>query len=329
MISDWPQQRHFPYSSGRKLAELKQAWDFSRQKILELSSRLDDTAMPPVVACVAVSGSLARMEAHPGSDVDLMIVIDDRTNDIVRAEADSVFATVWKMLDAVEESQPLKAPKPGGVFSQCVFWSTLIDPAVRGIVNEDVTSYGQRMQLLLDAQPIFRQERFGELQVDILHWYSEIRVQQLFQEAGPFHWLWQDVQRYWRSIRARACWLHSEEPAKSLEVNAKLRSSRLTLIAGFLSAIEAAQRGCATLAMDDTVRKLCHSLRRTPLERISNALTIDDARGLLQAYQSVWKFVSKITPKDVAVPAQVLDALAEIRRLTAQIVGDEAHEWLL
>jgi len=81
--------------------------------------------------------------------------------------------------------------------------------------------------------------------------------------------------------------------------------------------------------MDDTVRKLCHSLRRTPLERISNALTIDDARGLLQAYQSVWKFVSKITPKDVAVPAQVLDALAEIRRLTAQIVGDEAHEWLL
>lgn len=328
MISDWPQQRSFPFSSVPESSCLNQAWDFSSQRIRELSTRLHDNALSRKIACVAVSGSLARMEAHPGSDVDLMVVIDDRSQTVTDADAENLFTIVWQLLDSGESSQALKTPKPGGVFSECVMWSRLVDSAVRGIVNEDVTSYGQRMQLLLDAQPIFRHESFDELQTNILHWYSETRVQQLFQETGPFHWLWQDVQRYWRSIRARACWLHADEPAKSLAVNAKLRSSRLVLIAAFLRAIENAENGHASF--ECVVESLRKQLHYTPLERIvMNMVSSDDSAALVNAYQIVWKFVTKISATDFSFPPAQRQALRDLSQLIGRSIVRDNPNWSL
>lgn len=328
MPEDWPQNRAFPFFDCVNISALHGAWQFSAARIANLKRHLADYSLPKEIACVAVSGSLARMEAHAGSDIDLMVVVDDRKTTVSNQRALQIFADVWDSLAGDESIQPLKAPKPGGVFSQCALWSTLVNPAAKGIVNEDMTSYGQRMQLLLDAQPIFQHSCFETLQADLLSWYAENRIQQLFHEAGPFHWLWQEVHRYWRSIRARACWLHAEEACKSLEVNVKLRSSRLLLITGFLLAIDAAHMAADSL--DDAVLQLLNSLRQTPMERTVLALNSDErAERLLVAYQTAWDFIRRISVNDCMVPDEILAALHELRDLTRDVASNGGASWFL
>lgn len=328
MSSEWPQRRRFPFADPQPLATLERAWNFSGERLQKLGQQLEGWPVPNEIACVAVSGSLARMEGHAGSDLDLMIVLDDREAIITTERAEQIFLTTWMQLDQASIDQPLKPPMAGGVFSRCVLWSTLIDPSVRGIVNEDVTSFGQRMQLLLDAQPIFQHKNFQRLQKELLHWYSEFRVSQMFGEPGPFHWLWQDVQRYWRSLRSRACWLHEDDFSKSITVNTKLRSSRMLLIAGFLLAIQNSQQTQSNTT--NAIDTLCDSLMLTPMERIAAALqSSQDQQSLLLAYQTAWQFISRIDPLTSDVPDEVKSSLEVFRKKIAGIATNGVLDWVL
>ena len=270
------------------------------------------------LACVVISGSLSRMECHAASDLDLLIVLDDRGAAVSEETAATLFNEVWRRIDA--EGLGAARPKSGGVFSQCVSWRALTDPAVRGIVNEDVTTYGQRMQLLLDAQPVLHDRSFDELQTELLNWYLETRVSQLFDEPGPFGWLCQDVQRYWRSIWSRAYWLHEDDADKSMEVNIKLRSSRAAIVAAFLHAIEAAQHsgGDAT----DVVAALQGQLTVTPLERLTSGLSTKEASSLLMSYQTVWCFLSGGDSAACPLPHEIRTALRNLARCLPDSVRD-------
>ena len=250
------------------------------------------------------------MEYHAASDLDLLIVLDDRAEDVSEETAVALFNEVWRQIDA--EGLDAARPKSGGVFSRCVSWRALTNPAVRGIVNEDVTNYGQRMQLLLDAQPVLHDDAFEELQAELLNWYLETRVSELFDEAGPFGWLCQDVQRYWRSIWSRAYWLHADEDGKSMEVNVKLRSSRAAIVGAFLYAIGVAQNAGGEVS--EAVATLQGQLRSTPLERLTSGLSTQDASDLLISYQAVWHFLSGANSADSSLPHDVRHALRTLAR---------------
>ena len=250
------------------------------------------------------------MESHAASDLDLLIVLDDRRTTVSDETAEALFNEVWYRIDAASLDAP--RPKPGGVFSQCVSWRALTDLNVRGIVNEDVTTFGQRMQLLLDAQPVLDHQSFGDLQAELLNWYTETRVSNLFEEAEPFGWLRQDVQRYWRSIWSRAYWLYEDDAGKSIEVNVKLRSSRAAIMAAFLQAIDIAQntRG----ATSEAVAALQRQLTTTPLERLTAELSASVASELLYSYQTVWHFLAGRRSTDSSFPQEIRDALVSLHR---------------
>ncbi|MEZ6125699.1 MAG: hypothetical protein R3C49_21345 [Planctomycetaceae bacterium] len=290
---------------------LAAAWTFSRQRLLRIRSVLQD--LPSPIACVAVSGSLCRMEAHHGSDLDLLLVIDDRDRIVSDDEATDLYRWVWQRIRQDSELSDLKAPKPGGVFSSCVFCRKLLDESVRGRVDEDLTSYGQRMQLLLDAQPLAGDDRFTHLQAQLLHWFSETRNAELFGEAGPFHWLILEVQRYWTSIRARACWIHPDEPAKALEVNIKLRSTRLLLFSAFLRTISSAQKHHSKPG--ELTAAVMNALHLTPLERIMSAQnpTKQTRLSLLSAYELAHRMLSQL-PDSQALTPSLITALQSLHR---------------
>ena len=305
----WSQFRDFPHTDPGELPLLATAWQFSAERFRAIRRALEHSA--PSIACVAVSGSLNRMESHGGSDLDLLIVIDDRD---VRCAADAqakIYSAVWDSLLKSPELQNLKPPKPNGVFSVCASWNAMTRPESRGVVDEDVTTFGQRMQLLLDAQPVSNDDAFCELRKNLLTWYSETRIPQLFDEAGPFHWLWQDVHRYWRSLRSRACWLDAESPRKSLEINVKLRSSRLVLIAGFLQAIVVAQTTSAVIT-SETIGVIQKHLALSPLERLTAALPPHLHGDLLTSYEQLWHFVATLGDDDVAVPREIRAAIKQL-----------------
>ena len=250
------------------------------------------------------------MEFHAASDLDLLIVLDDRRTTVSDEAAEALFNEAWQRIDVANLGAA--RPKAGGVFSQCVSWRALMDTAVRGIVNEDVTTFGQRMQLLLDAQPLLHQPSFDDLQADLLNWYTETRVSQIFEEAGPFSWLRQDVQRYWRSIWSRAYWLHEDDAIKSTEVNVKLRSSRAAIVAAFLHAVDAAQNTGADTP--ELVAALQEQLTTTPLERLTAELSASDASEFLNSYQTVWHFLASRDSADGLLPQEIRNTLRTLHK---------------
>ncbi len=268
------------------------------------------------------------MEAHSGSDLDVLIVLDDRSIEIAEGARRAIYDQVWQQLNTLDTGEAVKPPKAGGVFSSCVSWRKLIDPKVRGIVNEDVTTYGQRMQLLLDAQPVTGHACCQKLQLDLLNWYAETRIADQFAEAGVFHWLWQDVQRYWRSIRARATWLHATEPLKCAEVNLKLRSSRMVLVAAFLQAIQATH--AATDDKQESITNLQQRLTTTPLERIAMSLSeIAERTEVIRCYQTIWDRVRQLSKATVDITDDDRAALNSVRRGVTKAAESASADWVI
>ncbi|MCH2201720.1 MAG: DUF294 nucleotidyltransferase-like domain-containing protein [Fuerstiella sp.] len=316
-----PNQRQ-PEFDVSAAPELASAWMYSADRYDQIREAIHQ-CLPEFVACVAASGSLARMEAHAGSDIDLIIVIDDRYRSVSDTEATAAVAQVWDRLDALGAARP----KAGGIFSVCARWKDLIDPEMKGRIDESIVTFGHRIQLLMDAQPVIFESQFLELQKEILVWYSETRVASIFEEAGPFHWLWQDVHRYWRSLRSRTCWLNADDDAKSLTLNVKLRSSRLLLVFGFLKALDACD--CSRVPLETVVDDLTAMLSRTPVERVLLQ------RESIACWNSIWEFIRNMSVHSVSqLPPQILSALSELGAAVIERTGNSVqpgygHRWLM
>lgn len=265
------------------------------------------------------------MEAHESSDLDLLVVIDDTDTDSTARRSRLAFENIWETIRRASFGPQIRPPKSDGIFSEPVSWKNLTDCSRRGVVDEDVTTYGQRMQLLLDAQPVLGHRRFWALQQDLLRWYSEQRIAEMIGEAGPLHWLWQDVQRYWRSIRARASWLYQDSADRALEVNLKLRSSRLVIIAAFLLSVSNASRQSGNV--QDCIDSLCAQLTRTPLERLVNHCT-GDPLELLGSYQQLWVRVKAIVRSDKSATAADRSAMNQLRRWLCEHLPTDEPDWV-
>ena len=303
-----PNQRQpvFDVSTAPSLAS---AWTFSAERFQQIEKAVGDS-LPEFVSCVAVSGSLARMEVHPQSDVDLIIVIDDRHRVVSDTQACAVFSDIWSRLGSPADLRP----KSDGIFSTCARLSDLLDPSARGRIDENLVTFGHRIQLLMDAQPVILSDRFDQLQSEILSWYSETRLGGMFREPGPFHWLWHDVQRYWRSLRSRTCWLDADDAAKSLTLNVKLRSSRLMLVFAFLTTLQTSWS--YRLPLSGLISDIVTSLHRTPAERLFGE---SDAIG---SWETIWQFLQSASRRPVTeLQDEIRDALTQVSETIKVLVG--------
>ncbi|MCR9201318.1 MAG: nucleotidyltransferase domain-containing protein [Planctomycetaceae bacterium] len=311
MTSSWAQDRDCPFPATAA-PQLAKAWSFSRDRLQQLVAALQSHVPSAALACVAVSGSLARMESHEESDIDLLVVVDDQHTQFSPRVLEDIYDDTWSLVSSALP-QPPPRPMSGGIFSECVSWRQLVDESVRGRVDEPITPYGQRMQLLLDAQPVWGHSRFAQLQATLLDWYTDPPLTAEFGEDGPFHWLTQEIHRYWRSIRARACWLFADQPVKAVHVNTKLRSSRLLLIATFLDAIRRCHQ--ADQPRTERIAWLAEQCQRPPLERIAQMLPPEVTRQLLSAYEQAWLFTQQSGPEAAALPVTVQHALQQLGQI--------------
>ncbi|MEO2034688.1 MAG: DUF294 nucleotidyltransferase-like domain-containing protein [Planctomycetaceae bacterium] len=316
-----PHQRQ-PQFDVAVAPDLASAWHDSLERFRHIGAAIGE-GLPEFVACLAVSGSLARMEAHSGSDIDLIIVLDDRQRPITDAAAGDVVDAVWGRLDALGAVRP----KPGGIFSVCARWKDLVDAEAKGRIDESVVTFGHRIQLLMDAQPVTSPTQFAEIQKDILRWYSETRLAAVFNESGPFHWLWQDVHRYWRSLRSRTCWLNANDARKSLALNVKLRSSRLILIFAFLKTLQ--QHQDLQRSLDESIDRIVMSLHRTPVERLFGH------GAELRSWNTVWDFLrGTIDHPATELHDDVRGALSQIAETVEEMIQNSARsglrqQWLM
>lgn len=236
--------------------EIERSWSRTAETLSAMQECLAK-GVPQAVSCIAVSGSLGRMEQGPFSDCDLIVVLHEDVcpNSFVGRSA---FEAVWQPLQPLQ----LGTPKPNGIFASATRAGELCRPTARGQIDEDLGVFGKRIQMLLDCQPIFGHRNYDQLLDDVVKFY--VAGPNRVQQTHPYAYLLNDLSRYFRSLRVRAQWTLTEHPGKWWLQNMKLRHSRLVLYSGLLLLI-----GEGFSQTERHSDWLSHRLRMTPLERIA------------------------------------------------------------
>ena len=253
--------------------------DWSLEQVIKLQGLLSDIRQThPIVDSVVVSGSLARLDAGPDSDSDIIVILSDdaELKDAVAGDA---------VTEISRRSEPLglRSAQAAGIFATPTSRSELCD-GPRGIVDESMSVFGKRMQLLLEARPIFGTDACRELQRDILRRYTKHPFAN--QPNELWNYLTDDLIRYWRSYRVWRHWDVAPGNGGWYLRNLKLRYSRLLSYASLLMSCSAANR---------ELNSVLDVLSLTPLERLArleNHLEIDTMKPIYESYDCFLRIVS-------------------------------------
>ena len=242
--------------SLRTYPALQQSWQHSRS-VCERVERALATLLPPdVVSTIAVSGSVGRMEAHPKSDVDLIVVLsDDYFGDPTTGR--EIMSQIWEVI--VQLGFP--TPKPGGIFAAHTTRLELCNEDLIGQIEAAPALFGKRIQLLLDSQPLFGRDQFLQLQSDILDWYQ---IPEDSNDPADVRYLMNDLQRYQRALAIRYQFQQRQDPLEWRLLNLKFRNSRFINHFGMLLIL--GEMGIQPVGRGEWLRK---ALVWTPLERVA------------------------------------------------------------
>ena len=232
---------------------LRSAWTQSRERMQSIRDALSAAHLPDAIECVGLAGSLARMEATEFSDCDTIVVLREQ------CAAETLYSQVWVAL----QSLGLARPKPGGIYAAPIRHSQLF-AARPGLVAEDLQTYGLRLQLLLEAQPVYGDADFHALLRELVGRFASEFV--ALDPRKEFTWLLNEVIRYFRSLWVKYQWEHLDDFPRWRLKQLKARHSRLILLAGMLCLL-----GESSRVQGDQADWLATQLALTPLERIAAA----------------------------------------------------------
>ncbi len=299
----------------------------ARTALAGISADLDD------VETVAVGGSLGRLEAHSRSDIDCIVIT---RNEPSRARADTVIDQICSALTALD----LTPPKAWGIYRAPASMASLLDTAALGSLTEAPEIFGKRLQLLLDANSIFRDDAFRNLQARIVAWYGTG-----FIDAAPdkgWTYLINDVMRYLHAYAAWQQYKVERTTGDSWQLRqAKFRCTRLVTLAGLLVLLGESN------AMPEKRAWLVERLPLTPLERLAlvmNSYEPPRFVQLLSAYETTHALLSDSASRAELVEtgpesietlcrdpsvlfAQIKQTSGEVIRLLTEFVLARQAQW--
>ncbi len=248
----------------------------ARRRSLELLEQLRQELNPlaDAVHTIAVTGSLARLDAVDASDVDLIVVLRDGDGDDPR-RAENLMGEI----DATLKGHGLSGATAGGIYRQPTTIAELTRPESRGVVNEAMHVFGQRMQLLIESRPVCNHEAYRSTLDAALHWYCP--PWQPGSGIHPTDYLRHDLIRYHHAYRIAKLWAFQSDRDGWALKQIKVRHSRLVTFASILFSL-------ADPADTPTQRheRLATAIQVSPLERLANLFhRFDvDLSPLLDAY---------------------------------------------
>jgi hypothetical protein len=177
---------------------------------------------------VAVSGSIARREASPSSDIDYMVVFPGA----FEGDRHAFLGRVRDVLHAATShlsNQSLARPNPKGVFGAAVEGDTLV--AQIGSREEDYDNISRRLLLLLESQTLWNDVYFDSLREKLVQVYA-LDVKD--DSSKHFVLLINDLIRYFRTICVNYHNVMANERGKWPLRNVKLRHSRVLMYTSLL-----------------------------------------------------------------------------------------------
>lgn len=239
------------------LPHLRAAWNYSADRLAAMVDCLSDCQLPACVRCVAVGGSLARMEASSASDCDLIIIVDDQGDGDFESGRQA-FNKIWAALESLE----LGLPEPAGIFSGPVSIQSLLNPQTIGHVSEEQSVFGTRMQFLLEAQPIAGESSFRSISRDIVERYATRYI--ALDNTKQWTYLLNELVRYFKSLCQTYLFEELYDDRRWRQRNLKARHSRVLMYAGLLFLL-----GESSTVTQSKTDWLAARLTWTPLERLA------------------------------------------------------------
>ena len=292
---------------SKKHPTLSYARDWSNDMLEQMQKRLLPLAKStPDVSIAAVSGSLGRLEGMAHSDCDLIVLVnDDAIHDPVRCQ--KAMQAVWDALDPLG----LPLPKSTGIYVTPSSYSQICDYSSLGLIADDKNIFGKRMQVLLDAKPIYGEEHFHILISGLLERYAAGFL--IYDQKKEWVYLLNDLIRYFRSYCAWHQFDLSNDPIDSWHMrNTKLRNSRIPMFAALIFLL-----GECSKEKKDKINWMREHLLLTPMQRIEKVYMLNNDNGfnvLLDAYEVFMTRMNSPEVRNVLVEARP-ESLEELRSM--------------
>jgi len=289
----------------RKHPTLTYARDWSNDMLQQMQERLLSLAdSTPDVSIAAVSGSLGRLEGMAHSDCDLIVLVNDEAiHDPARCQ--TAMQAVWEALDPLG----LPLPKSTGIYVTPASHSQICDHSTLGLIADDKNTFGKRMQVLLDAKPIYGQDNFQTLAQGLLERYAAGFL--IHDQRKEWVYLLNDLIRYLRSYCAWHQFDLTNDPIDSWHMrNTKLRNSRIPMFAALIFLL-----GECSKEKIDKIGWLREHLLLTPMQRIEKVYALNNDDGfniLLDAYEVFMTRINSAEVRKILIEANP-KTLAELR----------------
>ncbi len=291
----------------QKYPTLAYARDWSDNMLQKMQERLLSLAdSAPDVSIAAVSGSFGRLEGMAHSDCDLIVLVNDEVVDDP-ARCQKSMQAVWDALAPLG----LPLPKSTGIYVTPASHSQICDHETLGLIADDKNTFGKRMQILLDARPIYSEDNFQNLVQSLLERYAAGFL--IYDQKKEWVYLLNDLIRYLRSYCAWHQFDLSNDPIDSWHMrNIKLRNSRIPTFAALIFLL-----GECSKEKKDKIGWLRGYLALTPMQRIEKVYTLnnDDRFDiLLDAYEIFMTQMNSFEVRKVLIDADPasLDELREM-----------------
>jgi predicted nucleotidyltransferase len=241
------------------------------------------------VLTYAAAGSIARLDATPLSDLDL-VILTDKPMDTLSTEADQAISDLCKQIN-------LQRSNPKGVFAKPVELSKIKSPA--GAMEEEYADFSRRTLILLESTPLYNDEEYFGLRDAVIDSYSE---DVKYDSRKNFVFLMNDVIRYFRSIcvnyqHTKAVTDFGKWPLR----NIKLRHSRVLIYFSMIAAIgclSTFKGGGTPNSGENKVAALKAFVDLTPLQRIFAAYKITGDPGFFRVAQYYNTFLAAMANKN-------------------------------
>lgn len=240
------------------------------------------------------------------SDCDLIVLVtDEAIHDPVRCQ--KAMQAIWDALDPLG----LPLPKSTGIYVTPASHDQICDYSSLGVIADDKNIFGKRMQILLDAKPIYGEDNFQKLVLDLLERYAAGFL--IHDQKKEWVYLLNDLIRYFRSYCAWHQFDLSNDPIDSWHMrNTKLRNSRIPMFAALIFLL-----GECSKEKIDKIGWISEHLLLTPMQRIEKVYALNNDGGfdiLLGAYEVFMTRMNSPEVRKVLVEANP-ESLEELRTI--------------
>ncbi|MHB1537008.1 MAG: DUF294 nucleotidyltransferase-like domain-containing protein [Solirubrobacteraceae bacterium] len=311
------------------MAESRQDYSLRRLRVLQAVLAPARDLLGGHRLCVYATGSYGRLEAWGGSDIDLFFLYDD-ADETTRLPW-TVFVRLAALL--IDETANMGFPPFSGDGKYLEVQYVREMEEVLGSPRDDsLNTFTGRMLLLLESQPVYREDVYLVLLKRIIGFYY--RDYEDHSEEFLPTFLVNDLLRFWRTLtlnyehdRRMLSALTDEDlqhkKAKSALKNYKLKVSRQATCFSMIANLSAEQPP----VRPETVIELC---RMTPSQRFDRLRGHDGAGAIIEELTSEYEqFLDAIQHPEDELVARFLDPRERRQALErAKTYGDTIYRLL-